>query len=218
MITLSRNEIEALCQKAARGAGLSWGIAEEVVFSIGWLESKGIAGASELLALLDIGSGPSWGLRGPTIASEGWLAPTSQPICPILCGAAISDFAQRTEADCDKTSLRLPPMFRPILMLPFVAGLAASRGINIRMVCGDIVMAEVDHSGAVVSVSSAFPDVSSVTISGGEGLDPRSETKRDLLPMSPENYAALNRYALKTTVPASEASRAGAGAGGTDND
>lgn len=35
--TLSRNETESLCMKAARGAGFSWGMAEEAGFATGWL-------------------------------------------------------------------------------------------------------------------------------------------------------------------------------------
>ena len=34
-IRLSRNETEALCQKAARGAGMPWGLAEEAGFAAG---------------------------------------------------------------------------------------------------------------------------------------------------------------------------------------
>ncbi|MEF9603350.1 DUF3726 domain-containing protein, partial [Paracoccus sp. PXZ] len=46
---LSRNETEALCLKAARGAGMSWGLAEEAAFAAGWLGAHGIDGAGALL-------------------------------------------------------------------------------------------------------------------------------------------------------------------------
>ena len=36
-IRLSLPEIDALCLKAARGAGYSWGVAEEASFAARWL-------------------------------------------------------------------------------------------------------------------------------------------------------------------------------------
>lgn len=218
MITLSRNEVEQLCQKAARGAELSWGMAEEVGFSIGWLESNGIAGASELVALMEIGAGASWGLRGPSVGHGAWTASSPQPLCPFLCGAAISDFAQRSETDCNKAPLHLAQMYHPILLLPFVAGLTVGRGINLSMTCDGAAIAEVDETGAVAWIADAFPQMGSVTLSVVPKRDTKAKLRHKMQPMTREIYAALTAFALKTTVPASEASRAGAGAGGSDND
>ena len=39
---LSCNEAASLCMKAARGAGMSWGMAEEAGFAAAWLVSHGI--------------------------------------------------------------------------------------------------------------------------------------------------------------------------------
>ena len=56
MIALSLGEAEALLRKAARGAGRSWGMAEECGRTIRWLESYGLAAmglAADLLAQTD---------------------------------------------------------------------------------------------------------------------------------------------------------------------
>ena len=39
--SLSRNEVASLCMKAARGAGMSWGLAEEAGFAAAWLVQHG---------------------------------------------------------------------------------------------------------------------------------------------------------------------------------
>ena len=49
---LSQNEIEQLCLKAARGAGMSWGLAEEAGFAAAWLAMRGLHGPGGLLAQL----------------------------------------------------------------------------------------------------------------------------------------------------------------------
>ena len=53
-VLLSRNEVEALCTKAARGAGMGWGHADEAGGAVGWLQARGIDGAAALLAALDL--------------------------------------------------------------------------------------------------------------------------------------------------------------------
>ena len=51
-VRLSRTETETLCFKAARGAGHSWGIAEEAATAVGWLCAQGLDGTSALLAAI----------------------------------------------------------------------------------------------------------------------------------------------------------------------
>lgn len=54
-VKLSLGEVEALCKKAARGAGLPWGLAEEAGFAARWLSAHGFDGAGLLLADLEAG-------------------------------------------------------------------------------------------------------------------------------------------------------------------
>src|SRR4029078_635119 len=48
---VSRNEIESLALKAARGAGMSWGLAEEASVGAGWLADSALPWAGTLTAL-----------------------------------------------------------------------------------------------------------------------------------------------------------------------
>jgi len=48
MANCSLSEIDALARKAARGAGYSWGIAEEVGKSARWLSAYGFKGPEVL--------------------------------------------------------------------------------------------------------------------------------------------------------------------------
>ncbi|MGR3485095.1 MAG: DUF3726 domain-containing protein [Paracoccaceae bacterium] len=64
---LSLGEVEALSRKAARGAGLPWGLAEEAGRAVRHLHALGLDGASALAACL------------------------GRPGCPIAAGCALSD-------------------------------------------------------------------------------------------------------------------------------
>ncbi len=52
MIDASLNEVEGLAGKAARGAGLAWGMAEETAKAARWLAACGLDWAPSLPALL----------------------------------------------------------------------------------------------------------------------------------------------------------------------
>ncbi len=54
-VKLSLGEVEGLCKKAARGAGLPWGLAEEAGFAARWLSAHGFDGAGLVLADLETG-------------------------------------------------------------------------------------------------------------------------------------------------------------------
>ena len=55
--SLSRNEVASLCMKAARGAGMSWGLAEEAGFAAAWLVQHGINGPESSLCASRSGAG-----------------------------------------------------------------------------------------------------------------------------------------------------------------
>ena len=48
------NEVEATAKRAARGAGYSWGLAEEASKATRWLCAKGIDGSAVLAGLLEV--------------------------------------------------------------------------------------------------------------------------------------------------------------------
>jgi hypothetical protein len=73
---MSQNEVSALCLKAARGAGMSWGLAEEAGFAASWLTARGIDGPRHLLTHLTAAQGRA----RPRKAAHGAIcAPKSLP-------------------------------------------------------------------------------------------------------------------------------------------
>ena len=121
-IHLSLSEIEALCFKAARGAGLSWGEAEEAGWAAAWLARAGLSGPDLLLAWLnDLGA-----LKRPVPAPGHWRAPAA-PLCPLRTGIALADHAGLAEGP-GHAPLCVQTVARPPLVLPFVARAAEIAG------------------------------------------------------------------------------------------
>lgn len=93
-VKLSLGEVEALCKKAARGAGLPWGLAEEAGFAARWLSAHGFDGAG--LVLTDLEMGGSTLKLGVALADapEAALIP-SATVPPILAPFAAQIAHQR---------------------------------------------------------------------------------------------------------------------------
>lgn len=87
-------EVEALSKKAAKGAGYSWGEAEDAAKAVRWLEARGLDGASALV---------------------NHLSASDQGACPIHAGIAVSDGVTQVE------SVDLSGLDQPLLFLPFAS-------------------------------------------------------------------------------------------------
>ena len=96
-MAFSLNEIEATCKRAARGAGLPWGLAEEAGKAARWLTARGLPGAEELAEVLARNDGKSYGDLAPVSADGVWRAPAGR-LCPIVTGAALCDRAAEIAA------------------------------------------------------------------------------------------------------------------------
>ncbi|MEO1600352.1 MAG: DUF3726 domain-containing protein [Pseudomonadota bacterium] len=95
-------EIRSLAMRAARGAGLSWGLAEDAGHAVAWLEARGAPGAT---ALADLVAERAKGTSGR---------------CPILAGAAALDTGSLDTGEA--------PIDRPLLVVPFLAAFAPHGG------------------------------------------------------------------------------------------
>ncbi len=204
MTELSLGEAEALARKAARGAGFSWGMAEEAGRALRWLCARGLPGGAALAGLL---------------ASSG----AGGRACPLTCGAAFVDHAGLTAAAGETERETRVKVVHPLLFLPFAASAAARSPLALR----------VDWPGARVLLAPTgariarrdgltTPDRSKVAcreIPEAEATRgaPLSPGHRAHVP--PEALAVLERLATRTYAPATPESRlAGAGTGLTDND
>lgn len=231
----SLGETAALALKAARGAGLSWGLAEEASAAVIWLHSNGLPGISALCSYLGNPDGK----------------PRTDGACPILTGCALIDGAIPSPAKPGDTA-EIGPVRAPLLLLPFVARLEggttwllASRPGHIAS--GRHANGASMHSAGIHSASVDGAGIDGASI-GGAGIDGaggdkwashclsgaafcqlQRETRRQIKPPPREvlrladHFACcierLGTFAHRTYAPATGQSRqSGAGAGLTDND
>lgn len=214
----SLNEIDALVRKAARGAGLSWGLAEEAGKCARALAS---AGPAYLPLVAEVLEAQRNGLLSHHMASDGatWRAADRLPINPLVLGPSLADHAfLLEEGPLDIEG----PLGAPVLLLPFVATVARRLGAAVRastdrgefVVSGSTVAGAPPRAlagqvhrlrlalGKATAAGPARPPMLIRAVSLPRGLKERFEI-----------LAAL------TYVPSSERSRAtGAGAGLNDND
>lgn len=211
-MTWSLNEIEALSRKAARGAGFTWGQAEEIGKAVRWLEAHRLPGAQTLAAYLQARQTSDSEKMQPDLDTEPARAPGGA-ICPVLAGLMLSDGLG------DGPRIVLEGMRAPLLLLPFLAAAAAARGTAISLsLDGAELCLGADEtlratampgSAAVADVTLHFADTQRGTL-----------VQPGLRSACPADAAeTLNGFAAHTYAPATEESRlAGAGAGLTDND
>ena len=201
----STSELEALGLKAARGAGLSWGLAEEAGFASGWLYARGLDGPALLLQRLRRSADvvpPQWDADGNFEPVAGGC------ICPVALGVALSDFATlwvlplcAGTVDC------------PALLLPFIGQAAAARRHPLTLIWdgGSVGISPAGGiSGELASLLTTA--TAAISISSASGSLPAvlaSSLSRETLHQS--TLAGLEALAMRTTVPASDASRADAG-------
>jgi hypothetical protein len=118
----SLSELETMARLAARGAGHSWGLAEEAGRAVRALAAIGIDGCAALAALLaDTAPRPHQSLA-PARLDRVWEA-ADGPLCPIRTGASLSDMARVLP----EGGVALMAVLHPVLLLPFAADAAALR-------------------------------------------------------------------------------------------
>ena len=220
-LRLSRNEVESVCTKAARGAGMSWGLAEEAGYAAGWLVAHGLDGASMLARHLHSAQGKSWPEICPVVKAGAWLAMSpGQPLCPIALGATLSDHLGVDRALFDGKGLRVGEVSSPALVLPFLAMARAAAQEHAICVRHQNDVVRIDAGGCVSGAVSTLlsMELATLTIT----VD-RQDSRLNSGQVEPSSVAAdalafLQELSMRTTVPTSAASRANAGAAGSDND
>ncbi len=189
----SLGEVKALATKAARGAGLPWGMADEASFAVHWLQANGAPGVAALANYLE------WRDQSPSKPHE---------LCPIHLGTAIMD-ADRGVSEW------LGRVRQPLLLAPFIARCSPS-GMALKWPDVMLVVSETgltsDASRTLLLTDEAECSAAPATAQSAERLNRVPETEAEAM-------ARLNHFASRTYAPATEASRmSGAGAGITDND
>lgn len=212
---LSCNEAEMLCLKAARGAGMSWGLAEEAGYAARWLYARGIDGPGALLAHLDWAAGRLWDAVRPVAAGD-LRAHDGGLLCPIALGTAISDTAALGEAGASAVT---GPVHRPVLVLPFLHAIARGSGRTMALAWAGhrvTVGPDGDVWGDVAPLSAL--ERAELELCHGAGAEKEPPRPDRAAPLSTRTLSRLDDYAMETTVPASASSRADAGSASGDND
>lgn len=209
-------EIEGYFRKVARATGLHWGIAEEAGKAARWLAAFNLPGPELMLAHLQAIEGKDYAGYKPDISGDTWQA-DNEFMCPIITGAAIAD---RVRKLLDGETIRLGGVAYPILLAATIgqasrchnmiittswAGVKLScygNGIRIDGNRDDLLLANVD----AVSCTQTFDST------------PEQLPSTMAYAIDSDVWEVVDQLAFRTYAPATEASRAGAGAGLSDND
>ncbi|NKX44791.1 DUF3726 domain-containing protein [Roseicyclus persicicus] len=114
------SEVEALARRAARGAGLPWGLADEAGRAVRGLALAEVDGCALLARLLaETAPRPHQTLAPARLDRGAWQA-ADGPLCPIRTGASLSDMARMLPAE----GIALRQVLVPALILPFVGDMA----------------------------------------------------------------------------------------------
>ncbi len=196
--SLSFSEMEALARRAARGAGLPWGIAEEAGRAVRLLCAARIDGAAALAALLaEIRVRRTAELAPVRVQDRVWTAPAGA-LCPLRTGAALSDMARMLPGD----GVGMVGVLVPVLILPFAVDVA-------RAVQGPVT---VSWRGGILSLGpDGMPQAGGVDKligvqqtglhlhPGGPGMAPARPESRAR--PAPAALAALEALARRTSAP-----------------
>lgn len=212
----SLNEIEAMAKRAGRGAGLSWGLAEEAAKGTRWLSSFGFPGTEMLAELLELNDQiPPIDVSPVSLSADLWHAPARR-MSPLIAGASLSDCAVRL---VDRGTITMQNVSLPLLAVPFMGGAALRLGVP---VAAEWEGARLATDGKQLCVQGE-PDA---LLAGHAGLlvfsAPADMTgKREPVmraDVSEQSWEKLGEFAHRTFAPATEESRLrGAGAGTNDN-
>ncbi len=211
---LSRNEIEALCLKAARGVGMPWGLAEEAGLIAGWLAAHGVDGPSVLLACLNV---RPEGNNTIIIENRIWMSHSSNGLCPISVGAALSDHAGLEEG-VGRGPVTIMTLLYPSLVIPHLARIAraSKTALVLRWDGGDTHISATGEVDLADLLELSQVPMTQLVVSPCDPITSTiietSLTPAGVCPLTSDTLAGLNTLAMRTTVAASEQSRHDAGA------
>lgn len=228
MSDYSLNETASLLRLAAKGAGYSWGHADEVSRAGYWLTSRNFPAPALIANLLRQLQTEDRVDHFMPVMEQGDSAHTTvfkavgSYLCPILLGSTISDgvvLINRSDKICCFN------VKSPALLLPFIADLSqrlnqtVSVSFDSNKVIVDDTHIRVDNRD-VMSLEVAKSIVVALHIENefvfGKADKPEQCSR---VSVEPAIWQLLEEFAHRTYAPATESSRLlGAGAGTLDND
>ncbi|CUH88753.1 hypothetical protein PH5382_02695 [Phaeobacter sp. CECT 5382] len=215
-MTHSLNEIEAMSKRAARGAGLPWGLAEEAAKGTRWLSAFSFPGTEMLAGLLVLNDRLPAVDFSPTTLADHWSAPAGR-MSPLIAGAAMSDCATHMEAG---QVIEMENVSFPLLVVPFAGGAALRLGVPVSVSWEGARLTTDGQRLCVQGARTAIlaPHAPQLSCAAPAEMTGQSEPvmRADV---DPDAWEKLAGFAHRTYAPATESSRLlGAGAGLSDND
>ncbi len=137
MANYSLSEIDSLTRKATRGAGYSWGIAEEVGKAMRWLSAYGFSGPEILAKHLEVVANKQQDFipNSKDVTSEEKIFENDdKPLCSLYSGTLINDLGHHLEAG---KTLTFNNMLSPLLALPSAGRIAEAYNISVSFLCAE---------------------------------------------------------------------------------
>lgn len=251
----SGNQIEQTARKAARGAGLPWGLADEAGKAVRWLHSHHLNGGNALVQILHQQTQNDYAhyakAHAPSQLHQRWRAP-SGVLDPLLVATALSDCLPSNPQTDPNPDLKIQTeaIAHPLLTLGYIGNLAQTENLSatihwhgvhahyrhqykhqhgiLRLAAQPAALNQARanslhcHITKPTTSKNAEPTQNTENNKNTDPTQPPTEIKPD--PEAPLEipdpiWRALEKYAHRTYVPATEAARlTGAGAGLHDND
>jgi Protein of unknown function (DUF3726) len=213
-VIFSLAEIQAACLKAARGSGLPWGLAEEVGASAAWLSAAGLPGPELILQFLQQPK-----CEAPQMIPGIWRAARGGPLCPVIAGTALSDFAALPEC-LGPERLVLKDLAYPLLILPFAAQIARrlARSLEVEWPNVRAVLGLEGYRLSIALPESELAPLATVALAWAGQVDGLVPVGRSGKRVALTVWQQLDELAMRTMVPATARSHADAGSSASDND
>ncbi|MCR9212351.1 MAG: DUF3726 domain-containing protein [Proteobacteria bacterium] len=206
----SLNEIEAICKKAAFGAGLPFGISEEAGKAARCLASNDLPGPELLAKLLSLYQQRPHSGFIPILNSETSFG-ASDTICPLMAGAVLTDRMKQAEEE----GIVFNSLAYPLLLVPYVFICARSTGTSFKISFEDIRVETSKVGGFTITgpkdqLTRTNTKTATVSATGRKlNSQPLRNSCRNV---DDESWHILNHLAHQKFAPATEASRSlGAG-------
>ncbi len=220
----SIGEVESLVLKAYRGAGQSWGLAQEAANAAAWMAMHGLPALDEFATLVQQIDKVDCAHLRPDFAEASLWCSSSGRLCPVVTGCA---FAESNLSQHNlKSGVQIKDVLQPLIMIGFVSRAATQlkRNLIVQDAAAEFSyeLSATGHFSNALNRLSGGPSKADLVIR--ESMNSVTETA-----VTPSVYQRahasgntvqiLERFAQRTYVPATDESRnAGAGAGLLDND
>ena len=218
MIDFSLKEFEALCQRAARGAYMPWGLAEDAARAVCWMEGASLPCVSQFVELLRLNAGVELSKLAIRPLDGRTLTKAEAHACPMFTGSYLIDAHQTLDFE---SGVHIDRVAYPCFLLPFLSEISASRGHNLHASWGKF-EAGVNEYG--VQILSGQKGISCQQTDLIQIVQTNTNWKTCCAPLirlrvNADNLSTLVELAAHTYLPETALSQnTGAGGGSVDED